>query len=351
MTKKEWKVYFSGNFWGHKKGERCCKEIPVNREFLWNGEKCCIPAVYTNTKGIVVDFCKEVPAAKIQAFFTKWKLIEEREGVVIEREFTEEERHQIEQENPFTWDFRPYIYVNGKELEHGHGCSVSWNPCLQEAAVIREMEAEAAVEHYGLDLKQGWRIWRFMFQWRTKTKPVLRDICMELKSSPVEISGPRFVVEKAGDEVRFPHPITGTEHVLKVMEFSEQTMEKDPFPERQMEWPGHFKQLKYTLTPELPDGKIRIFDCAGSDVPKKRLAADGNVSDRKDQSGSGAAAIGIIGGADGPTSIFIAEKVRENVHLAFSALHFEPVSRVEWRMTFYEKMREDIEVQFQISEL
>lgn len=355
MIKKEWKVYFSGNFWGHKKRERCCKEIPVKKEFLWNGEKCYIPAVYTCPRGMVVDFCKEVSAKRIQAFLRKWWLLEDQifstEGQMMEvkaalareREFTEEERQQIEQENPLVWDFRPYVYVNGKELEQGGGCSVSWNPCLPNEAKS-EIEAETVLDHYKLDKKQGWNIWRFMFRWNTKMKPILQNIRVELKSSPTEISGSRFMVERAGDEVSFHHPITGTEHVLKVIEFSDQTMEKDPFPEKHMEWPTHFKQLKYTLTPELSDVKFRVFDCAGSDSPKKRPEPGYDGSGRNASARSRVSSIGIIGGAYGPTSIFLAGKGRENAHLAFSSLHFEPVSSVEWRMTFYEKLQEDMEV-------
>ena len=63
--------------------------------------------------------------------------------------------------------------------------------------------------------------------------------------------------------------------------------------------------------------------------------------------------IGIIGGADGPTAIFVTgisrksgdkEKVSESLHMACSALRFEPVDDVEWRIEFREKLREDIKL-------
>lgn len=358
VEEKEWKVYFDGNFWGNKKGQRCCKEIPVNKEFVWNGERCCVPAMYTCSQGIVLDFCREVPAERITAFLGK---LMEEEGLWIERE------------NPFTWEFHPHIVVNGKELEHGHGSSVSWNPILQEKTageaqpatdgnqepfgIVRKRTGnpeEDAVQHYGLNPLQGWSIRRFAFPF--PNPPTLMNIEIQLKTQPEEIPGPHFTVEKEGDEVSFQHPVWGTEHILKVMELSDQKLPEEllsqrqrlPFLDRHLEWPTHFKQLKYTVTPELSGEKIRVFDCAGSDAPRRIDDTDGETAGTG-QSCHGAASIGIIGGADGPTSIFIAGKSKEpQVYLAFSAMHFERVSQVEWRMIFYEKLGEDIEVTFSV---
>ena len=54
--------------------------------------------------------------------------------------------------------------------------------------------------------------------------------------------------------------------------------------------------------------------------------------------------MGIIGGADGPTEIFISENKNENARRAVSALHFEPPRSVEWKMIFREKLTEDKEI-------
>ena len=55
-----------------------------------------------------------------------------------------------------------------------------------------------------------------------------------------------------------------------------------------------------------------------------------------------AACVGIIGAADGPTAIFMAGKGEPCG--TFSSLYFEPGKPVEWRMRFYEKRVEDLEV-------
>jgi len=53
----EWKVYFDGNFWMHHRRERAGKEIPINKQFVWEDEVWMIPAMYVCAKGLVIDFC------------------------------------------------------------------------------------------------------------------------------------------------------------------------------------------------------------------------------------------------------------------------------------------------------
>ena len=55
--------------------------------------------------------------------------------------------------------------------------------------------------------------------------------------------------------------------------------------------------------------------------------------------------VAIIGGSDGPTAIIFGGSDQGKLHVACSALHFEPVNDVEWRMEFHEKRREDITVE------
>lgn len=56
--------------------------------------------------------------------------------------------------------------------------------------------------------------------------------------------------------------------------------------------------------------------------------------------GKAASAIGIIGGADGPT-VIISEY--ESGHTACSSMHFEPEYEPDWCMVFYKKPKDDIE--------
>ena len=57
-----------------------------------------------------------------------------------------------------------------------------------------------------------------------------------------------------------------------------------------------------------------------------------------------AAAISIIGGADGPTSVIMGQSAPK-LHAACSSLRFEPiVDDVEWRVVFSEKLMDDVDV-------
>lgn len=51
----------------------------------------------------------------------------------------------------------------------------------------------------------------------------------------------------------------------------------------------------------------------------------------------------MIGGADGPTAVFVGAHTPK-LHAACSSLHFEPVGEVEWRTVFSEKQMEDLDV-------
>ena len=64
---------------------------------------------------------------------------------------------------------------------------------------------------------------------------------------------------------------------------------------------------------------------------------------RADEFGEAAAcSVAVIGGADGPTAIFVAKGNSEKMRVACSSLHFEKKSEIEWQMLFYKKMMEDI---------
>ena len=81
--------------------------------------------------------------------------------------------------------------------------------------------------------------------------------------------------------------------------------------------------LHYQVEPELPEGTLLVSDCSLSDLPKSPAASS----------------IAVIGGADGPTSVFVAGKVsgskeESSGKSAFSSLHYEPADEVEWKLTF-----------------
>ena len=95
--------------------------------------------------------------------------------------------------------------------------------------------------------------------------------------------------------------------------------------------------MSYSLVPDITGQGFMIQDCSDGDKPR-----------RKQDSGTAvhtpfAAAIGVIGGVDGPTAVFMGARAPK-LHAACSSLHFEAVEEVEWRVVFSEKLMDDIDV-------
>ena len=44
LVAPEWKVYFDGDFWGHRGKDRAGKEIKLDKQFDWAGYHWVIPA-------------------------------------------------------------------------------------------------------------------------------------------------------------------------------------------------------------------------------------------------------------------------------------------------------------------
>lgn len=335
-----WKVYFYGGFWGHHGRDHAGTEIPVNHTFDWEGEEWFVPAVYACGQGLVMDlFCK-VSKEDVEVFAHKWNLSPESRSDDFDQELVE----NIEAENPLNSHFRPSLMLNGKELPLLHTCGMAWNPVFPEG---NDPETKAVLAHYGFAPSFGWNICRAYFSWATKKKPRIKCLQLTLNPLAVPVPGPHFTVQKPGDSFSFTHPITGTTHTLTVqslepLELDEKALESEPFGE----WlfPSHGLALYYKISPGLPDRAVTVTDCVSSDAPIHK----GHASSGFEARPSGCAAIGIIGGADGPTSIFLAGKETQpkGGALACSALHFQPVSRVEWRIVFHEKRKGSITTLF-----
>lgn len=327
----EWKVYFEGNFWGHHGRERAGKEIALNKQFVWGEEVWQIPAMYSCSKGIVIDFCAQVPAERIRSFVDKYQLSVDKDGA----DFSEAQRMQIDAENPLSIHMNPKIMLNGTVVSMAHGSGVSWNPCFPED---NDLVAKSVIQHYGLDPACGWAIWRYAFPWMTKRKPPIKELGITLSQEPVAIMGPHFHVSVSGERLVFTHPSTGVMHTLTVEAYERQTIDREHFGCQNQEFPNHFIVMRYTLSPDLPDGAMTVIDCARSDQPRqKRGGLNEPLADNS-------ASIGIIGGANGPAAICLGSSAQSKSRTACSALRFEPVEEVTWRMVFYEKRREDVTV-------
>lgn len=332
----EWKVYFDGNFWGHSSRDKAGKEISLNAQFPWEDEVWTIPAIYPCSKGLIVDFCLQIPTERICSFMDQWNLSFDSDGDGL----TDEQRMRMDAENPLTVHINPKVVLNGTELSGSHGCGLCWNPCLPES---NGLEAWSVMRHYGFDPEQGYVVWRSAFPWKTKRKPLIKTLSVILMQEPAAIPGPHFRVSLPGGQIEFSHPSTGKKHTLTVQKCERQELSSQHFNDlnlEELEFPRNFIMMSYTLSPDLPDQALIIADCAPSDRPRQKHA-----DPRAPQATGDICCIGIIGGADGSTAIVLGGGNQGKLRVACSALHFEPVEDVEWRMVFHEKTREDVTVE------
>lgn len=318
----DWRVCFDGGFC-HPRG-RAGTELRLDRQLRWNGQDIFIPAAYLCGRGLVLDLLVRVRAEALRAFCEKWSLSPENDGSGM----SEDEFERCSEENPLAQRLSLRLLVNGTPLPDSVFSSIVWNPVFpQENAAM-----SAAMRHYRLDPACGWCLRRYRFAWVTKRRPTLRTLDVTLRTPMVRISGPTFPL-RAGESVSFPHPVTGQTHTLRATSLTEEALDV-PYEAAlsgALAIPNHCWRLGYTITPELPAHSYSLHDVSLPDAP--RLAAEVPQADGSADV-PGAACVGIIGGSDGPTVIFLSAKVGPDEHAVFSSPSFDPRPCPTWRMEF-----------------
>ena len=222
------------------------------------------------------------------------------------------------------------VTLNGHRLRHAHGSRAVWYPEPPEGEENSAAACRAAA-HYGLDPRRTWVIIRSSFRWHGKRRPArLRSLTVALEPEEQDVPGPEFPAE-AGARVDFTDPVTGTGHVLTVLDAAwEQLDLPEGFGRPGLEYPRWCRTLTYTVEPELPEGSFRIRDTGHGDRPRGTACA-----------AEGTASIGVIGGADGPTAIFLSDEASSNGKSGgsrrrgvCSSLYFDPPETLTWRLSF-----------------
>lgn len=323
----EWKVYYGNNFWGHERYARPGKEITVNCEFLWDREYFKLLSLYECSKGLVVDLCKRIESSTLHAFLKSWK---ERDP----EKLSDQELEFLEAENPTSLHLEIELTADGKHLPNQGSCSMGWYPCDEEGAC--DAQAEDFLMHYKLDSNYAWIMVRTSFAWQSAKKPKLHHLEFLFSQQPVPVPGPHFILDQELPQaVCFTHPETGNTHTVEIhSRISKQVPEHTLSPlTKRFRYPRYYEELHYTLSPELREGSYFIRSFSPGDPPVSI-----SCSESKD-----ASSISIIGGVDGPTSIFIAGKCPSNekmTHSAFSSLYFAPTEVREWTITFMVRKKE-----------
>ena len=332
---QEWAVYFENGFGGKKPRHRPGKETRLDKAFCWAGEEWLAPAVYRCGEGLVVDLLKKVPEERLRLFREKWGMDENSE---LCRELTPAEQEQLDAENPMNEDFRAVAAADGRLLRCSTGYGEYWYPNGEAAC---DEETAALLAHYGLEKDCGWVIWRLCFPWDGK-KAEPKALELTLTAQKRAMNGGTFTA-KPGETVPLTDPQTGEKYRLTVLAVIPRTMEEDlPLPTGR-EYPKEYVELRYTVEPPLPAGCLTLRDTQPGDEARYCAAGDVSVA----PAAQGSACIGIIGGADGPTAVFVSDKgdgTDGEGLTAYSSVHYEPVKTVTWQARFMHCPKEDVTV-------
>lgn len=324
----EWKITFRGNF--NSVDHQGVPGVPVrlDKEFRWAGIDWIVPEVYACEEGLVVLTLGKIDPAEVRKYMTG----EPR---------TQEDIERMDAECPLNIHLRCAAKINGSNGIFCGGSGMGWMPPLPgEGSGNRE--ARWVLEHYGFDTNYAWIINRDNYRWPSGTKGGLESLEMTVTQRPVSLSGTHFKTPATSNTIELKHPRSGVVYTLTIEELTQEKADMRSVASMGMEFPSCYTQLVYRIQPELANSQFRIVDCAPGDNarPAKIAKSDGV------QINGEAAAIGIIGGADGPTAIFVGhrEEKAPKLHMAASAMRFEHAGEVEWRIVFMEKLHPDMDV-------
>lgn len=324
--KTDWKVFYQGDPRRHVHRDHRGKEFSLHREFTWGEETWFLPALYLCGQGIVLDMFLRAEPEKERAFRKKFGLDENNDGT----DLSEEVRLAAEAEDPLGAAFKPALRLNGKQICGAWGTGMYFRPGLEAESSMKE-----TLTHYKLDIRYGWAFHRWRFPVPGVRQKELRSLELLLKREKTAMPGPVFDLSAPGARAVFTDP-WGQTHTLQAVCMEPQRLEERHFPGMEnREMPRYFTLMQYVLEPDLDSDRYALTDAKDGDRPRP-----GNTGKK---GAGGAAAIGIIGGADGPVTVFLAGGSSRK-KTACSSLRFEPSEFHSWRITFYEKKLPDITV-------
>ena len=285
--------------------------IPTGWRFFYAGQDYEIPAVYLFKKGFVVDIIGRIDTNAMRAFYDQYEQRGER--------LTPYERAQAMREHPYQPLAGMRLWFNGEEgTGSWHADEALYMPWQAQQVPLIEQVLEAypfldrdacfsvTRVHAPYPKEQNGVIAAVRRMW---TRPALKSLRISISPSermlPLEHS---FTVDpeaKELPELTFAHPATGTAHTLRVVDaewqdFSAQFQQMYRMLKRRKHMrhtvgeAPHVLRIRYTLAPPLPKGE-------------RLQLQDAMRMQRQSGHSGGASAIGVIGGADGPTAIFVAD--------------------------------------------
>lgn len=292
------KVYYNSSLWSSKKGI-CGLPQKVDWEFEYRGAKCFIPYIFRFSKGIVFDIITILDEEKLKEYIDKYESIEEK--------LTTSERRCAEQEHPYQSVSIKEIWINDNKVDEYSSSSSIYLSSIQENIELKPMKE--AYSHI-LENKASFGYERYYIPYSkadSKIKDMLRFLRLysinNLKFSthntslfiPLKLQFDMNIKEDT-KEIVFEHPSTGTNHTIyfKRGENFEYPVSIDKTASI------YAVQSIYEINPPLQDGDSLQFNSS--------ISYTVELDNNKMYNPTSAASIGIIGGADGPSSIFLSSK-------------------------------------------
>lgn len=315
------KIYYSSSLCGKRKGLWGAPQ-KLNWRFEYAGARRCIPAIYHFSEGIVFDIITFLDETKLREFYEKYKAIEET--------LTPLQRRCAEQEHPYQSVPVKEIWINGKRAESGYSSSstvsIPWAEQDDELMVVRKAYSSIlkdtlcfACERFCVPYPEAEsKLQKFLrFLRLSKVRSLKLSTWPMQQFSPLNI---HFEISDKDDqkEICFVHPKTGITHTLYFQESELMEMPLGAGRNRSF----YTMQAIYEIEPALPQGDTLQFSSSIQYTEPQEDRFSPNA----------ASSIGIIGGACGPTSIFIAGNDGEKtvpcglhglpLHCCFSVLSF-----------------------------
>lgn len=307
----EWNAKFD-------KAGREGREVPIGKEFYWDGCRCTVPAAYVCDEGLILDWYMEIDRETYRAFLEKWRHLFEREGQ--EGMPTRQEWREFHRENPAENYAQNTVYVNGRKLKYECGTGYFWVPESLRPIMCDRIDSKPFMTRYGLDAEAVWQCWREKFRWDEAGAPELESLDLELRQMFRDaFPSTTFQTPKAGEQVTIFNPVTGCEHIVTVLDVRQE--KRQLFRQEGMRFPEHCTVMTYTLKPEVPKDAFYLGDTVDSDRPI--------------QTGEG---------KRGDVTAVASNCKKPKSRWAVSAMHFAPVENVTWQAVFRAKSCEDITV-------
>lgn len=268
--------------------------------------------MYLFDKGPVFHICKRIKDEEIREFYAKWGYLMQMAKEDRHDEVSFAEWEMMRSDSPYGETPAIHITIDKKLADSGCSMSDAWIPlCYDNPEPCENMPH--ILSHYALDDSDGWFIIHVKGKWSEHFASVedINQIEVSLEAKDVDISGSHFSIKDNETEIKFIRPLTGQQHTLKILSSEPASIDND-----EEDHPWHNTQLTYTLEPDLSKDNFSVRDCSYGEI-----GGVGIILDRDEED--------------------------ETVHTAISSLYFNPPEKIEWRIVFHEKIKEDFTLTLQ----